>query len=524
MGVVEAIRIAASSHPQIFAGDIALIDLGARDAWQGHQVLGPYSRFGWHHPGPALFYLMALPVRLMGDGPGVNLTAVLINAAAAVGAVALVWRRAGVTAALWTSAALTAFAVVLTPDFVRNPWTPYVVVIPLVVLALLLADGATGHPVMLVWALALGSAIIQTDISTLPVVGLLFVVAGASVAVRWWRGRQATPDGRIGRSGSRPHLGWLLGGGLGLTVLVWVPPVISAVRDRHNNFLSLGKFFIHHHPTHSLHEATHAGFVALTVLPFGLWNEAHRTHIQIVLGALGIAGVGLVALGVGAKRRQWFGVGLVVAALLSIVGGIVALTRVVGPIEDYLALWMSFAPVVLLIGLGVSLFGPSSTIIPAGSAASRDGAWVQGGLPSVVVGAAVALLAVGFGTASVVNDVHTPAVWTRNDPVMTDLNKDLRPALAPSDRLVGIRILTHAAWPEASGLVLDLERHGRRATVGGPDDWTFMFGDRRRPNGREDVDVLLYLNDDKQAAVDARSARVVGTSGGVVMAVRPGGP
>jgi hypothetical protein len=51
-----------------------------------------------------------------------------------------------------------------------------------------------------------------------------------------------------------------------------------------------------------------------------------------------------------------------------------------------------------------------------------------------------------------------------------------------------------------------------------------MFGDRRRPNGREDVDVLLYLNDDKQAAVDARSARVVGTSGGVVMAVRPGGP
>jgi hypothetical protein len=94
MGVVEAVRIAGSSHPQIFAGDIALIDLGARDAWRGHQLLGPYSRFGWHHPGPVLFYLMALPGRLMGNGPGINLAAVLINAAAAVAAVALVWRRA----------------------------------------------------------------------------------------------------------------------------------------------------------------------------------------------------------------------------------------------------------------------------------------------------------------------------------------------------------------------------------------------------------------------------------------------
>jgi hypothetical protein len=134
------------------------------------------------------------------------------------------------------------------------------------------------------------------------------------------------------------------------------------------------------------------------------------------------------------------------------------------------------------------------------------------------------LLAVGFGTASVVSDVHTSAVSTLSDPVVTDLTKDLRPALAPSDRLVGVRILTHAAWPEATGLVLDLERHGRHATVGGPNDWTFMFGDRRRPNGRENVEVLLYLNDDQQAALDSRSAQVVGTSGGVVMVIRPRRP
>jgi hypothetical protein len=347
------------------------------------------------------------------------------------------------------------------------------------------------------------------------------------VAACRWRGRQATGNVHPARSGRWPRVSWALAGGVSLTVLIWVPPVISAFRDRHNNFLSLGKFFLHHHPTHTLHEAIHSGAVALTVLPFGVWTEAHRTHSQIVLGSLGIAVVGLIALGVGAKRRQWLGIGLVVAALLSIAGGILALTRVVGPIEDYLALWLSFAPVVLLIGLGVALFGPSSTIMAKAQTvppAPAERVWSPGGAAGVVAGVAVALLAVGFGTASVVSDLHTPGISKRSDPVMTALNKDLQPVLAPSDRLVGVRILTHGAWPEASGLVLDLERHGRRATVGGPDDWTFMFGERRRPNGRENIDVLLYLNDDKQAATDARSARVVGSSGGVVMAVRPGGP
>src|SRR5437879_7641309 len=45
----------------LFTGDGAALELGTLHAARGVQFLGPYSRFGWSHPGPAFFYL-ALPI------------------------------------------------------------------------------------------------------------------------------------------------------------------------------------------------------------------------------------------------------------------------------------------------------------------------------------------------------------------------------------------------------------------------------------------------------------------------------
>ncbi len=39
--------------------DIAMIELYTRHAMEGNQFVGMYSRFGWNHPGPAYFYMLA---------------------------------------------------------------------------------------------------------------------------------------------------------------------------------------------------------------------------------------------------------------------------------------------------------------------------------------------------------------------------------------------------------------------------------------------------------------------------------
>src|SRR5205807_1160723 len=111
--VFEAVRTIAGrgAHVALW-GDNPLLELATQDALHGHQLLGPYSRFGWHHPGPAYFYWLALPVLLLEPaGAGIFLGATLLNLVSAGALIGLVWRRAGPLVVTWTAAALGALFV-----------------------------------------------------------------------------------------------------------------------------------------------------------------------------------------------------------------------------------------------------------------------------------------------------------------------------------------------------------------------------------------------------------------------------
>lgn len=76
-------------------GDLALIELEVRRTFTSDSpLLGAYSRFGWRHPGPIAFYLLAPPYRLFGSGAQALATAaVLLNTAWLLWAIALLRRR-----------------------------------------------------------------------------------------------------------------------------------------------------------------------------------------------------------------------------------------------------------------------------------------------------------------------------------------------------------------------------------------------------------------------------------------------
>ncbi len=66
---VEAVRILAEPVHGVVYGDFALFELATRDAWKLDQLVGPSAHPGFHHPGPAMFYLLAPFVRLFEPGP-----------------------------------------------------------------------------------------------------------------------------------------------------------------------------------------------------------------------------------------------------------------------------------------------------------------------------------------------------------------------------------------------------------------------------------------------------------------------
>ena len=57
--LVLVLFVARQAEPMFPVADEAVTELATLNALHGRQLLGPYSRYPWHHPGPSIFYLLA---------------------------------------------------------------------------------------------------------------------------------------------------------------------------------------------------------------------------------------------------------------------------------------------------------------------------------------------------------------------------------------------------------------------------------------------------------------------------------
>src|SRR5262249_23998336 len=89
----------------LFAGDGAVLELGTFRAVHHVQLLGPYSRFGWNHPGPLYFYLAAPFYELFHEhGAALNVFALAVDYVSVLGLTLLAMRLRGVAFALVVAA------------------------------------------------------------------------------------------------------------------------------------------------------------------------------------------------------------------------------------------------------------------------------------------------------------------------------------------------------------------------------------------------------------------------------------
>ncbi len=205
---VAIVRLLASPSAHLtLPDDLALIDLHTRRALVWKQQLGVFDHNNWNHPGPAYFYLQSVVYRVFGWGArSLFLGATLLNAVAALCCVGVVRRRATPARALWAAIWICVLASVLAASGTASttysesvlgalvsPWNPVVVIFPLLLLILLCAGAVDRSGPSLVGALLVGSYVVQTDISTLPVVAVVVAVAGAVWLVTAVRDRAGRP-------------------------------------------------------------------------------------------------------------------------------------------------------------------------------------------------------------------------------------------------------------------------------------------------------------------------------------------
>ncbi|GAC1537054.1 MAG: hypothetical protein NVS3B12_20670 [Acidimicrobiales bacterium] len=499
-------------------GDRAVTSLAVRDLLGGRQLLGAYSRYGWHHPGPAFFIPLAIAHKLSGGAPWA-LDAGMIGASM-LWAGLLLWlvsATCGWRAGLLSAAAMGVYLHAVGFETFREPWNPWGLLLPLALLIVLAGVAGTGAPLALAGATVVATVLVQTHVGAAPVALVVLLVA----AVLQWRVRRSAV--------SPPPFGPASAIALAVAGLLWVPPLLQQAAGNDPNLSELFRFFAQSGPGHDLSTAVATLGDRLRLVPFGShsrllastpsvgWGQAWTGLLTVTL-AVGV-GVGLAVGGHRCRNRFAGSVGMATAAALF--ASILAIRSIQGPLDGFLVAWTTAIPLAQAMAVASLLTGWRG---PAGAgpvSRSRRSAAID---PAVVVIATAAVL-LASGTA-----LTTPSARIEDAAAVRSAWVPLAGHVRDNPgRDVLLSVNDPYAWPIEAGLALLIEQHGGHAHV--TDDWTFMFGDHRRTTGDEVVvadlravgdprpgegvraTVTDHLDPESLASVTARIGAVVGRAG-----------
>ena len=163
---VPLLAFALSDAPYSPLRDHALIELGLRRLAEGQPPeVGVFSRFGWYHPGPALYYVLSVPYLLVGQRSiALPIGALVVNAACLLGVAFLVRRHRGLVSALWALLVCLVFLRQLEHGILVDAWNPYLPVLPFFFAVLLCWAALYGDRWALPVAVVVLSACVQAHV------------------------------------------------------------------------------------------------------------------------------------------------------------------------------------------------------------------------------------------------------------------------------------------------------------------------------------------------------------------------
>jgi hypothetical protein len=331
-GAVVAARSIASAPETYPVADTATTSLYALRASRGELQVGSYSRFGWNHPGPLLYQLLAAPYALSGEREiAIKWAALAMN---------LTWLGATVLVAGRRSPRLAGcLAIALVPLLWREQrllflaWNPLVPILTLPLAVALAADLHRERP----WTAAGLAVTLSFCVQAHAGLALVSGAIGAGAVAHWlcFRDPAAAPWWRS------PVVRF---GGATLIVL-WALPAWYEVRHQPGNIAAMMRFLFdpaHVHPSWTV--AIEASGYMLTGPMLPGW-EAISGHLPGVVsaahGALYAAHL-LGALGLATwswRRSSRYEATCAALCALATLSVPVAARGIVGPMDDYLLLW-----------------------------------------------------------------------------------------------------------------------------------------------------------------------------------------
>lgn len=469
-------------HP---AGDWSVLELRIRDTGSAHTALiGPYSRFGWNHPGPLLFWLFAVPYRLLGQtSTSVLLTAALTNVVAVAGLAVFAWRRGRLPLVAASMIGTALLCTHLGPSFLRDPWNPSVTVLPFAVFVVLAWSAWEGDRVAPPLLAFVGSVLVQSHVGFALVVATLGVVAVVGFA-------RSQAERRV----SLVWAGVVLG-------LCWLPVVVDQVLGT-GNLGALGRYFLGGGSEAPAGWTTGLGVLARELGVVAPWLGGAERGRPLDGGVMTASATALVvpvlafagALVAARSRRADSAVRFQVVVAATVVAGYLSVARVTGPVYAYLVRWLWVVALLWWLSVFWSLWSSAFASRPAGSpvaGARPERSWSPSPAFGAVVLTAVALVAVGrtsLRTAEGIGRIGTPdGEWhVTLDEIVDDVVRE-----TPREHPVVVRAVGSANGSIADAIRLQLDRADVSVVV--EEDQVHKYGRRRLVDPGAPVAVMTVV-------------------------------
>ena len=465
-----SIAIARRSGPTFAVSDEALIELSTFNALEGHQRLGPYSRYAWHHPGPLLFYALAPFYQASGlRSTGLAAGALTINLAAFGIACWIVVRRGGPALAV-SFAVIVAVYLARVADMMVSAWNPHITIIPLIALLVTSAAVACGSLLLMPVAALLASFVVQTHVALLPVAVLtvLTAIGGAR------RGAARADRARWRRAVNLAA--WVL-------VAVWIVPIADQLAPGGGNLSRLWQF------------ATGPSGGAAFSIAFEAWADAllaiFRRGLAMPTGLLlphdGARVAGALAIGevVALPAVAWwafrngrhFHMWLAIQLFMVSVTALWAVTRIPDGIHEHDVFWIS--------ALGIL---NAATILGAAAARLDATAAPKPALVTAIVLVSAVAIAVG-GFYQLRRLADRTRVTRPEDRRLANAANLVRAEIKRFSMHRALILIDQPVWDAAAGVILQLRKnHIPIAVEPGLDA---MFSGTVAADGSEDLEITF---------------------------------
>ena len=432
-------------------GDTALLELSIRRLGHDPLLLGPYSRFGWNHLGPAPFAALA-PIYWLfgGDSLALVIGALAVNAAAIVGIAVLAWRRGGAPLLAWALVLVALLVRLLGMDAVRDSWNPHLGILPLALTVVLAWSVACGSRWALPVAVGVGSAVVQTHLGFGPVVGVLLVGAFVLLLTHVRHGLLT------------PLLVTVV-----VAAVVWAPTAVEELQDDPGNLSTIRTYLQEERETPGERAGLRIAEAQLGRLPASVVGVELGEDGGLAAGGPGwpaaVSALALAAAAVVAWRRRLPDVLRLVPLVVLFAGASVfAASNIDGERYAYLVTWITVGGFALWLAVAAAL-------VPY-----RRG---RGRVPALLVAAAL-VFGISLGSAGAASDLEVPE--KDRAAVIAKLVAPLDEVVPAGDCPVLVRWSGDVAWAWGAGVVLALEEDGRDVRV--DPRWQVMFGgDATRP-------------------------------------------